>query len=101
MVDQKRHVQNEMTRDHLQVFHNLQVQQFYCYDVIPETANTLPPQVRRVAVVDGMFVVKKLQKSSKVNTEKDVSTLFNSQLISMTCSYDEIILHMTPTSQIH
>ena len=61
------------------------------YDVIPESANTLPPQVRRIAVVDGMFVVKKLKKSSKVNTVKDVSTLFNSQFINMTCSYDEII----------
>ena len=54
------------------------------YDVIPETANTLSPQVRRIVVVDGMFVVKKLKKSSKVNTVKDVSTLFNSQLINIT-----------------
>ena len=50
------------------------------YDVIPIAANTLPPQVRSIAVVDGMFDVKKLKKSSKVNTVKDVSTLFNSQL---------------------
>ena len=39
-----------------------------------------------------MFVVKKLKKSSTVNTVKDVSTLFNSQLMNMTYSYDEIIL---------
>ena len=39
-----------------------------------------------------MFVVKKLKKSSRVNTVKDVSTLFNSHLMNMTCSYDEIIL---------
>ena len=54
------------------------------YDVIPETANTLSPQVRRIAVVDGMFVGKLLKKLSKVNTVKDVSTLFNSQLINIT-----------------
>ena len=39
------------------------------FDVIPETANTLSPQVRRIAMVDGMFVGKslKLVHSSTTN----------------------------------
>ena len=36
----------------------------------------------------------------KVNIVKDVSTLFNSQLINMTCSYDEIIFAFD-TDQVH
>ena len=64
----------------------------------PEIASTSSPQVidpcpcRRIAVVDGMVVVKKLQKSSTVNTVNDVSTLFNSHVMNMTSAYDEIIL---------
>ena len=91
MVDQKLHVQNQMTRAPSTSISQPTSPTVLQYDVIPETVNTLPPQVRRIAVVDGMFVVKKLKKSSKVNIVKDVSTLFNSQLINMTCSYEEII----------
>ena len=91
MVDQKLHVQNQMTRAPSTSISQPTCPTVLQYDVIPETVSILPPQVRRIAVVDGMFVVKKLKKSSKVNIVKDVSTLFNSQLINMTCSYDKII----------
>ena len=38
-----------------------------------------------------MFAFKKVKETTKVNTVKGVSTLFNNQLINMTCTYDKIV----------
>ena len=47
---------------------------------------------RKIAVVDGMVIVRKLKKTSAIQTVKDLSQSFFGKLINLTREYDEILV---------